>query len=379
MPMVVYSTLGDGASRYVDGETARLPAQLEDPNAAARRDPAHADGQAEPVSLQDIRESLQIRGVPPSAAETMLLSKRESSHRQYSVYLSKWAGYCITRHLDRFRASQASGLEFLQSLLDSGASYSALNTARSALSAILVMSPPFGQRAEVIMYMKGAYNLRPPRPKYRDTWDPQTILRFFKSKGWCPARRITLKRLTLKLVMLILLTSGQRSQVIRLINLDDMVTRQDAYVFSLTNLKQSRIGYENPDLRVETYPADRQLCAFSYMREYLHRTSTTRGDERKVFLTYQKPHHAPARDTVAKWITRVMNYAGLDVRHYAPHSTRSASTSAASRGGASTDAIMKTAGWSNSSTFAKYYKRNLNTGLSFADSVLNKTGGGKPT
>ena len=71
-----------------------------------------------------------------------------------------------------------------------------------------------------------------------------------------------------------------------------------------------------------------------------------------------------------------LGYAGIDTTVYAPHSTRSASTSAAERGGATTEDILKTAGWTNTSTFAKYYKRDVNTTkISFADSVLTKRGG----
>lgn len=225
------------------------------------------------------------------------------------------------------------------------------------------------------MFMKGAYNLKPPKPRYADTWDPQQILRFFKSKGWCPARRLTLKRLTLKLVMLILLVSGQRAQVIRKLHLDEMKTSDSAYVFQLHDLKQSRQGYQDPVLRLDAYTRDKQLCVFTYMKEYLKRTADTRAGEKLIFLTYQRPHHAPTRDTVARWITLVMSYAGLDTSRYGPHSTRSASTSAAERGGATIDDILKTAGWSSSSTFAKYYKRDVNKDqLSFAQSVLNKGG-----
>ena len=64
-------------------------------------------------------------------------------------------------------------------------------------------------------FMKGVFSLRPPEPKYFVTWDVRQVLDFLKT--WSPAESLSLKQLTLKLVMLAaLITTARSSQLTRL-------------------------------------------------------------------------------------------------------------------------------------------------------------------
>ena len=53
----------------------------------------------------------------------------------------------------------------------------------------------------------------------------------------------------------------------------------------------------------------------------------------------------------------LLGLAGIDISRFKPHSVRASSTSAATLAKVLLDAILRTAGWSRHSTFAKYYKR----------------------
>ena len=55
---------------------------------------------------------------------------------------------------------------------------------------------------------KGIFQEKPPRPKYTEIWDASIVLIYLESLS--PADTLSLKELTLKLVVLILLVSGQR-------------------------------------------------------------------------------------------------------------------------------------------------------------------------
>ena len=59
-------------------------------------------------------------------------------------------------------------LEFLVDLFDSGIVYSCINTARSALSAILCQNSAVtvGNSPIIKRFMKGVFQLRPTRPRY---------------------------------------------------------------------------------------------------------------------------------------------------------------------------------------------------------------------
>ena len=65
-------------------------------------------------------------------------------------------------------------------------------------------------------------------------------------QGLSPVGTLKLKELTLKLVTLILLVSGQRGQTVHLLDLSNMLVSTDSYTFLFTKLlKQTRPGFSN--------------------------------------------------------------------------------------------------------------------------------------
>ena len=79
-------------------------------------------------------------------------------------------------------------------------------------------------------------------------------------KTWSPAKKLNLKLLTLKLVLLCLLITGQRCQSVHLIDIRHMVKGNSSYKFHFDKLvKQSRPGKAQPVLVLPAYPADKRL------------------------------------------------------------------------------------------------------------------------
>ena len=93
-----------------------------------------------------VREKLTEQGFSPATIEIILSSWRKGTQRQYNLYLQKWLVNCNERAFNISRAV-SEALEFLSFLYQKGLSYSAINTVRSALSSVLLMSTdtPFGQ------------------------------------------------------------------------------------------------------------------------------------------------------------------------------------------------------------------------------------------
>ena len=256
------------------------------------------------------------------------------------------------------------GIEFLQTLLDDQSSergYNAICTARSALSSVIILDNniKFGEHHLVKLFIKGVYNLKPPSPRYLETWDPQIVLNFLKS--WAPAHKITLKQLSQKVVMLILLVTGHRGQTILALDAHKMDISASKYTFYLEthDIKQGRPGYKPGPLILCKYPADKRLCVYHYLSKYLERTMELRGNIHKVFITSVKPYKEIARDTVSNWIKDVLCKSGINTNVFRPGSTRSASCSKAMMNGATVDEILRAGGWSSESTFRKWYKRPL--------------------
>ncbi|KAI8488042.1 hypothetical protein Bbelb_341600 [Branchiostoma belcheri] len=121
------------------------------------------------------------------------------------------------------------------------------------------------------------------------------------------------------------------------------------------------------------FPQDRRLCAFTYLKEYLRRTSSLRkegGGEQKLFISFSRPHRPVGSATLARWVKSVLGTVGVDTATFSAHSTRGASTSAATAAGVSLHSIMNAADWSRESTFLKYYRRDNNQ-HTFGQAVLS--------
>ena len=186
-----------------------------------------------------------------------------------------------------------------------------------------------------------------------------------------PVDRLSLKELTLKLLVLILLLSGQRGQTVHLLSIDHMVFVNNCYTFQIVDhLKQSRRGVKNPLVELRPFKVE-TLCVVTTLKEYLTRTKSLRGSESRLFISYNRPFKRVSRDTISRSVKLVLTDSGIDTYRFKPHSTGAANTSAASNASVSLDDILHTAGWSSESTFAKFYNKPIVKENTFADKVLS--------
>lgn len=91
-------------------------------------------------------------------------------------------------------------MEFFTHLYEQRLTYSAINTARSALSSYIVLEDgtSLGQHRLVSRLLKGIFQSNPPLPRYSETWDVSVVLHYLQ--GLPPVGTLTLKELILKLV-----------------------------------------------------------------------------------------------------------------------------------------------------------------------------------
>ena len=73
-------------------------------------------------------------GISNDVLEVIKNSWRELTRSQYAGYMKQWEVFCVERHIDRLHPSLNDVLAFLCYLHNKRLSYSAINTARSALS-----------------------------------------------------------------------------------------------------------------------------------------------------------------------------------------------------------------------------------------------------
>ena len=88
-----------------------------------------------------------------------LFSNPGANHqKQYDAHIRKWLLFCTKRQADPICPTISVAVDFLTSLYDEGLSYSSINSARCALSAILKSPvsayPTFGEHPEFKRFMK---------------------------------------------------------------------------------------------------------------------------------------------------------------------------------------------------------------------------------
>ena len=166
-----------------------------------------------------VRDRLAREGVSGSALEVIMQAWRKSTKRQYLSYYNKWISYCRDHHINSHVVNVHVIMAFLKHLLDKNYSYSAINTAKSALSLLGNMTE---RDTELLKhFMRGAFNKKTPTPKYKFIWDVAVVLEYLESKG--PNESMSLREITLKLVMLLALTSGQRVQTLAILSKKGMI------------------------------------------------------------------------------------------------------------------------------------------------------------
>ena len=122
-------------------------------------------------------------------------------------------------------------------------------------------------------------------------------------------------------------------------------------------LKQSNPRNRKFSILLKPNNQNPSICVVKALKEYLKRTDPIRLNETQLFLSFCKPHRAISRSTVSRWIKTILFEAGIDVTIFKPHSTRAASCSKAKTNFVPIEQIIKTAGWSNSQTFLKFYDK----------------------
>jgi len=135
--------------------------------------------------------------------------------KQYKTYLDRWEEYCFKKGIDPLNAPVAAGVEFLSDLFhDTNVQYSALNTARSALSTVIPEKDglTFGKQPIVKRLMKGIFKERPSLPKYTIVYDVDIVLNYMISLP--KPEDVGLKELSIRIATLLCILSGQRSQTI---------------------------------------------------------------------------------------------------------------------------------------------------------------------
>ena len=302
-----------------------------------------------------IRQKYKKLGYSNKVITVLMKGWRIKTKKQYQVYLKKWILYCNKRKWEPDVYNIMNCVKFLMHLYKEQLSYSAINTARSALSA-LFDEPPVGEHSTIKRFMRGIFNTRPNKPRYVKIWDVSVVLRYLDKCA--PAHELTLRQLTMKVVTLCALVTAQRCQTLHAMNLDFCDIGSTSASFNIREvLKHNTPNNNKNEVILPSYPNNKRLCVVTYLKKYIKRTQPFRKSQ-KLFLSYQAPHHPVSKDTISRWIKSTLLKAGINTSTFKAHSTRAAATSAVTQQ-VDLTSILKAAGWTNCRTFATYYNKKV--------------------
>ena len=131
---------------------------------------------------------------------------------------------------------------------------------------------------------------------------------------------LPLKDLSLKLVMLMALTTASRHSELHKLKMSSMCDKGDIVEFHIGDLTKTRKVGEGP-LVVQLVPYDPEpkLDVVSCLRQYLAVTKSLRKpatEGEQLLLSFRQPHGPLAASSVARWLKMGRTEAGIDVTKY---------------------------------------------------------------
>ncbi len=152
-----------------------------------------------------------MNSLPVEVQETIASARAPDTRKLYS---SKWGVFeywCLARAIDLVNCPVGPVLEFLQERLTTGAAATILRVYAAAIAARRELDEvPLGRHRMVSAFMRGVKRLRPARPMAVPSWDLSVILEGLVAAHFEPLESAPERILTLKVTLLLALTSLKR-------------------------------------------------------------------------------------------------------------------------------------------------------------------------
>ncbi len=178
---------------------------------ASGQDLASSAGALEVVGMTHTGPRAVIDGLPAEVQETIASARAPATRKLYSSKWGVFESWCLTRAIDPVNCPVGPVLEFLQERLTAGAAATTLRVYVAAIAARRELDEiPLGRHRMVSSFMRGVRRLRPVRPTAVPSWDLSVVLEGLVTAPFEPLESASDRILTLKVVLLLALTSLKR-------------------------------------------------------------------------------------------------------------------------------------------------------------------------
>jgi len=307
--------------------------------------------------VEYLREAAKRKGISEEAQLLVAASERTKTQKQYDSNFKQFEGWCMERKIDPYAYNTINLVNFLADY-GKGKKIQTIKAMRSAVSSTWKLLYPdqaqAGEEYLVKKILKGKRELEPQKPGQDEAvWDIRTVLDMFRK--WGDNEVLTLTQLTYKTVMLTALVTmcRPRSELSKINLLKGVKVQENKITIKVIKPKSGN----DKIIQIDNLVEDPIICPVKTLVDYMTvlKEKSSPDDTSNLFRTISKPHNNASEGTVAAWIKKTLEEAGINTKSHKPHSTRSASATNARNLGASDEDIMKRAGWSRVTTFNKYY------------------------
>ena len=192
--------------------------------------------------------------------------------------------------------------------------------------------------------LKGIFKICPSLPKYAVTYD---LISFLST--WIYYLQTTYYLWIFLLKNYVLCSS---------LEVDRSALAHGTYTFYINTIeKTTRPGRHQPHLVYQSFEPNEKLCIINYLYR-LHTDllkENLEGTPQQRILSYAYPHKSLNLQTIARYVKLFLGMCGNGITIFTAHSTQGASALTANNMGLSIKDSKKVMGWSEDSTFCKYY------------------------
>ena len=251
--------------------------------------------------MDSFREKLYAEGISKESALLITSARRSGTLSHYESAWRQWDSWCVGRQVDPIRCPLKDVLQFLTECFQKGYKYNTIAGFRSAISAFHdpVDGVSVGKNQRVSVLLTGVFNENPPQPKFTFIWDVRKVIEYLGGERF--HTNITLKDLTLKLTMLLALTSAGRASDICYLDSKYLTKHSSGYIFQFGKVtKTSTRSRQRKPLKFYPFKEDKNLCVCHHIDLYLDRVKHFRKEETQLLLSFIQPHKSVATSTISR-------------------------------------------------------------------------------
>ncbi len=334
-----------------------------------------------------------IDDLPDEVQETIASARAPATRKLYSSKWGVFESWCLTRAIDPVNCPVGPVLEFLQERLTAGAAATTLRVYVAAIAAQRELDEiPLGRHRMVSAFMRGARCLRPVRPTAVPSWDLSVILEGLVTAPFEPLESASDRILTLKVVLLLALTSLKRVGDLQAFS--DSETCMDFSPGLVKVTLRPRPGYipkvlstsfrsqvvtlhsfHPPPFASSEDERLHMLCPVRALKLYVDRSKVWRkSPQLLICFGAGRRGLATSKQRISHWVRDAISLAYEARKLPSPlslraHSTRGVASSQALFRGVPLEDICVAAGCSSPHTFVRFY--NLDVDMAPGSQVLS--------